>query len=1034
MAFDTAQMRHTCATKLATSRATLAAFFPLALGFAVLAGCYEQPNAPSKERASTRDEATLAAPSLEVEEEHAPTPKKQDEQLPPGLKQAWLDVRLEVTQKDGVFLLPTHQRSFSTTLDQRGTFSLSPKKATKQNDVETQASSTLTVSLAGWGRTDSEKQPLGKAKSRASGNRVDVAHGHGLTEWYVNKSGGVEHGFTLAKKPEGDKPLVFTMRLDGGEVSEGGASALAVKVEGETLFYRDLKVWDANDTPLQAALSKSEGGFSITVDDTAAHYPITVDPTWTQQQKLTVASSDLGDTVGVSASLSGDHAILGSWHDNEDTGSAHIFERDANGTWTYRQTLTADDSNLYDQFGYSVGIDGAVIIVGAPADDDNGTQSGSAYVFERDANGAWTQQQKLTTDDGAVEHRFGRSVSIQGGRAVIGANGSGLDNSRPGSAYIFEQDANGTWTQRQKLTADDGEARDGFGHSVSISGDRTIVGVPLDDDNGDKLGSAYIFEQDANGTWTQQQKLTADDGAADDEFGHSVSIAGDFAIVGAPLDDDGADSSGSAYIFERDGSGNWSQLQKITASDGDRIDLFGYSVSISERFATVGAIHDDDNGIYSGSVYIFSRDGAGVWSQIQKLIASDGEGGDNFGWNVSLSENTLLVSAPSDSDIDTSSGAAYIFELPPNQAPIARDGTASTNEDEALSSSVMATDGDEDDVSYTIVMQPSNGSVIITDPLTGAYTYTPNPDFNGNDAFTFVASDGIDDSNEATVSVTVNAVNDAPFFIAPTPEQDAVIEVTAGEMLTITLAAEDVDGDTLTFGASSTLAGLSVDSATGVITATTSAQNVGDVMVMAEVTDGEASDTRAFMVRVVAGDTDSNGDGLTDAEKEAIGLDPGSLDSDDDFISDAFEVGEDAENPLDTDGDGTIDALDDDSDEDGVSDADEAGDEDVATDPIDTDGDGTPDFRDLDSDDDEVGDADDNCRIVENADQVDTDGDGIGDACDEDGPEPADAKDDDEDDGCGCETAAPAPRSPWQAMMLASLLGVFFFFRRKRPR
>ena len=362
-------------------------------------------------------------------------------------------------------------------------------------------------------------------------------------------------------------------------------------------------------------------------------------------------------------------------------------------------------------------------------------------------------------------------------------------------------------------------------------------------------------------------------------------------------------------------------------------------------------------------------------------------------------------------------------------------------------------------------MQPSNGSVIITDPLTGAYTYTPNPDFNGNDAFTFVASDGIDDSNEATVSVTVNAVNDAPFFIAPTPEQDAVIEVTAGEMLTITLAAEDVDGDTLTFGASSTLAGLSVDSATGVITATTSAQNVGDVMVTVEVSDGEAVDTRAFMVRVGAGDTDSNGDGLTDAEKEAIGLDPGSFDSDDDFISDAFEVGEDAENPLDTDGDGTIDALDDDSDEDGVSDADEAGDEDVATDPIDTDGDGTPDFRDLDSDDDGVGDADDNCRIVENADQVDTDGDGQGDACqdDDDGDTIIDGEDncplvantdqidvdndgigdacDDEvstlldgeltGNGCACDTSAPAQRSPWQALLLTSLLGLLFFRRRR---
>ena len=365
-----------------------------------------------------------------------------------------------------------------------------------------------------------------------------------------------------------------------------------------------------------------------------------------------------------------------------------------------------------------------------------------------------------------------------------------------------------------------------------------------------------------------------------------------------------------------------------------------------------------------------------------------------------------------------------------NDAPNVADLTLTTDEDTAVTGALVTDDADGDTLAFTVTNAPANGMATVD--AMGQVTYTPNADFNGSDAFTVVANDGTADSNEATVSVTVNAVNDAPFFIEPTPEADSTIEATAGDVLTVTLAAEDIDGDTLTFSASSALEGLTVDSATGVITATTTAQSVGEIMVTVEVTDGEASDSRGFTIRVVANGTDSDSDGLTDDEEDALGTDPNNPDSDGDFISDAFEVGDDLENPIDTDGDGTIDALDSDSDEDGVSDADEAGDDDLTTDPVDSDEDGDADFRDIDSDDDEVTDADDNCRVVANTDQVDADGDDIGDACDDDvtgGPD--NTGNGAEEDGCGCETVAPAPQSPWQAVLLTSLLGLFFVRRRR---
>jgi hypothetical protein len=162
-----------------------------------------------------------------------------------------------------------------------------------------------------------------------------------------------------------------------------------------------------------------------------------------------------------------------------------------------------------------------------------------------------------------------------------------------------------------KLTASDGAAEDWFGHSVAIAGDYALVGAYANDDNGSASGSAYIFTWDGF-SWTQQAKLLASDGAAIDYFGRSVAIAGDgeYALVGASGDDSW---SGSAYIFKRDGT-SWNELQKLTASDGAAGDWFSHSVAIAcdGEYALVGAMHDDDNGYNSGSAYIYMLRGIEV--------------------------------------------------------------------------------------------------------------------------------------------------------------------------------------------------------------------------------------------------------------------------------------------------------------------------------------------------------------------------------------------------------------------------------------
>lgn len=358
------------------------------------------------------------------------------------------------------------------------------------------------------------------------------------------------------------------------------------------------------------------------------------------------------DEFGQSVSISDTTAIAGAHYDGDNgskSGSAYIFEQ-SGGVWSRIAKLTASDGAGQDKFGSSVSISDNLAIVGAVGDDDDGNDSGSAYIFER-SNGVWAQIAKLTASDGAFSDYFGVSVSISGATAIVGT-------SSADSAYVFEQ-SDGTWNQVAKLTASDGEAGDRFGSRVSISGTSAIVGAHYDDDNGYDSGSAYVFER-MNDIWTETAKLTSSDGAAEDNFGCSVSTLGTTAIVGAHYDDDGGNKSGSAYVFEQS-DGTWIQVAKLRADDEAEEAIFGASVSISGTTAIVGAWGDDDNGYESGSAYIFEKTD-GTWSQAAKLAASDGAAQDKFGRSVSISGSTAIVGAHQHSDLGDNSGSAYIFD------------------------------------------------------------------------------------------------------------------------------------------------------------------------------------------------------------------------------------------------------------------------------------------------------------------------------------------------------------------------------------
>ncbi len=377
-----------------------------------------------------------------------------------------------------------------------------------------------------------------------------------------------------------------------------------------------------------------------------------------QTAKLVADDGASGDYFGYSVAFDAGVVVIGASYDDA-SGSAYVFELQADGTWSQTAKLTANDGAEGDHFGSSVALDDGVVVIGAHLDDDNSGNSGSVYIFEQQADGTWSQTSKITADDGAGGDEFGHSVALDAGVAVIGAWGGGGGNS--GTAYVFEQQADGTWSQTAKLTADDGDSEDHFGTSTALDAGVAVIGAYLDDDNGSASGSAYVFEQQADGTWSQTTKLTADDGASDDRFGWSVALDGGVAVIGAYYDDDNGTISGSAYVFEQQGDGTWSQTTKLTANDGASSDWFGWSVALDADVVVIGASLDDDNGSESGSAYVFEQQADGTWLQTVKLTADDGVDNGRFGHSVALDAGVAMVGAYRNDNNGSNSGSVYVY-------------------------------------------------------------------------------------------------------------------------------------------------------------------------------------------------------------------------------------------------------------------------------------------------------------------------------------------------------------------------------------
>ena len=248
-----------------------------------------------------------------------------------------------------------------------------------------------------------------------------------------------------------------------------------------------------------------------------------------------------------------------------------------------------------------------------------------------------------------------------GARMDVGEAGVTLVVDDTGAVYPVRVDPV-VWIQQAELTASDGAQSDGFGVSVAVSGGTAVVGAHAHKVGSNaSQGAAYVFVQSGT-TWTQQAELTASDGAADDSFGQSVAVSGGTAVVSAPGRQVGSNvSQGAAYVFVQSGT-TWTQQQELTASDGAAHDFFGNSAAVSDGTAVVGAYnHTVGSNVHQGVAYVFVQGGT-TWTQQQELTASDGVAYDAFGYFVAVSGSTVVVGAFEHKvGSNASQGAAYVF-------------------------------------------------------------------------------------------------------------------------------------------------------------------------------------------------------------------------------------------------------------------------------------------------------------------------------------------------------------------------------------
>lgn len=380
------------------------------------------------------------------------------------------------------------------------------------------------------------------------------------------------------------------------------------------------------------------------------------------ETKVVAQDGERFDRFGVSVSLSGNILAVGASGDAENgpaSGSVVIFEN-VDGDWIEDATVVPDDGAAFDFFATSMAIDGDVLVAGAFLDDDNRlASSGSAYVYEKKGS-EYVLATKITASDAVVGDQFGRPVAVKGDTIVVGAGLNDEKGVSAGAVYVFNR-VNSQWVETTKLTASD--ASDGalFGTALDLIDDTLVVGAfGAGNDQGVSTGAAYVFQLGSSG-WSETQKIVGNTAEGGDFFGGAVSIAGTTIVVGSSGASESGPTSGAVYVFESSDGNEYTEVAKLLASDGFSGDGFGGVVDNVGETIVVGAASSDEGGTNVGAAYMFGKDGS-EWVEKAKLIAQDGSPNDFFGSSAVATDELVVIGSLFAENDGADTGAVYITQ------------------------------------------------------------------------------------------------------------------------------------------------------------------------------------------------------------------------------------------------------------------------------------------------------------------------------------------------------------------------------------
>jgi hypothetical protein len=489
----------------------------------------------------------------------------------------------------------------------------------------------------------------------AAGDTLTYQYDAGIAEWWVNSPDRTEQWFRINNRPSAAGSLRLTIGLDTtAEVSQSGNQLMFTTADNTRISYDRLKVWDSQgqELPSHMELVAEQSVLALVVDDRQASYPITIDPSFSQENYLKPTVVDQYDRFGTSLAIDDDTLVIGMPADasaatviNGDSsdnsapnaGSVYVYVRSGNA-WVQQAYLKASNAEEGDLFGISVAVSGNTVVVGASdeagdvnstmtAPNNNESDAGAVYVFTR-AGTTWSQQAYLKAFNAEHLNKFGKSVAIDGNTIAVGTPGDDGDANSSminpntsanysGAVHVFDRTGT-TWTQTAYLKASNAEPFDSLGDSVSMDGDTVVAGAigesgdassSINTPNNAAIlaGAAYVFLRDGS-TWSQEGYLKAHNAGIDDQFGSAVDIDDDTIVVGSGLEDGDINSTmvasnnnavdaGAAYVFVRD-SGTWTQQAYLKAGNADEEDMFGgwgmkYAVAVSGDHVVVGARTED---------------------------------------------------------------------------------------------------------------------------------------------------------------------------------------------------------------------------------------------------------------------------------------------------------------------------------------------------------------------------------------------------------------------------------------------------------